>query len=56
MKGRKIIGWLLFSLGIPFYFIGVAVSKEITGNYMIGIFIAALVMGGGWILAHPKKK
>ena len=56
MKWRKVIGWLLFALGIPLYFIVVAVSKEITGNFTLGIFIGALVMGGGWILAHPKRK
>ena len=56
MKGRKIFGWLLFALGIPLYFILAAMSKEITGHFTLGIFIAALVMGGGWLLAHPKKK
>ncbi len=56
MKRRKVIGWLLFALGIPFFFIVVAASKEITGNYTLGIFIGFLVMGGGWFLAHPKKK
>ena len=56
MKWRKVIGWLLFSLGIPLAFVAVTVSKEITGNMTIGIFIAALIIGGGWFLAHPKKK
>ncbi len=56
MNWRKTIGWLLFALGIPFYFIVFAVSKEITGSYTLGIFIGALLIGGGWILAHPKKK
>ena len=53
---RKIIGWLLFALGIPFFFVAVAISKEITGQYTLGIFIGILFMGGGWILAHPKKR
>lgn len=55
MKWRKIIGWLLFALGIPLFFIGAAVSKEITGNMTIGIVVATLVMGDGWFLAHPKN-
>ena len=55
MKWRKVIGWILFTFGIPLYFIAAVVSKEITGHLTLGIFIAALVMGGGWILAHPKK-
>jgi len=53
---RKVIGWLLFALGIPFYFVATVVSKEITGHFTIGIFITALIMGGGWLLAHPKKR
>ena len=56
MKRRKVIGWLLFALGIPFFFVATALSREITGNMTIGIFIGALVMGGGWFLAHPKRK
>jgi len=56
VKRGKIIGWLLFALGIPFYFIAAAVSKEITGNMAIGIFLTALIMGGGWMLSHPKKR
>ena len=56
MKRRKVIGWLLFALGIPLSLVIVTVSKEITGNFTLGIFIAVLVIGGGWILAHPKRK
>lgn len=56
MKRRKVIGWLLFALGIPLFFIIVAVSKEITGYYTLGVFIGLLIMGGGWFLAHPKGK
>lgn len=56
MSSRKVIGWILFALGIPLYFILMTVSKEITGHFTLGIFITALVMGGGWILAHPKRK
>ena len=56
MNWRKTVGWLLFAIGIPLYFIIMAVSKEITGHFTLGIFIAALVMGGGWFLAHPKKR
>ena len=56
MNWRKTAGWLLFALGIPLYFIVGAISKEITGHFTLGIFIAALVMGGGWILAHPKRR
>jgi len=56
VKRRKVIGWLLFALGIPFFFIVVAVSKEITGHFTLGMFIGFLVIGGGWFLAHPKRK
>ncbi len=56
MKWRKVIGWLLFALGIPLFFIIVAVSKEITGYSALGGFIGFLVIGGGWFLAHPKGK
>ena len=56
MKRRRIIGWVLFALGIPLFFIGGAVSKEITGQFTLIIFPTALLMGGGWILAHPKRK
>ena len=56
MQRRKVIGWLLFALGIPFFFIVVPISKEVTGNSTIGIFVAALVVGGGWFLAHPRRK
>lgn len=56
MKRRKVVGWLLFALGIPFFFVATALSREITGNMTIGIFIGLLVIGGGWILAHPKRE
>ncbi len=56
MSSRKVIGWILFAIGIPLFFILMTVSKEITGNFTLGIFIAVLVMGGGWILAHPKRR
>lgn len=58
MKWRKVIGWILFALGIPLLFVATAVSKEITGhyNFTIAMLITALVMGGGWFLANPKKK
>jgi predicted permease len=55
MKRRKVIGWLIFSFGIPILFIASAVSKEIAGSLIPGMFIGALVIGGGWILAHPKR-
>lgn len=62
MKRR--IGWIIFALGIPYLFIAPAVVKGIadsTGNTVFGgmtlqIIIAGLLIGGGWILAHPKKK
>ncbi|MBA7552542.1 hypothetical protein ES705_45110 [subsurface metagenome] len=55
---RKVIGWVLFGLGIPFLIIATAVSKAATGhlNFTIAILVTALIMGGGWILAHPKRK
>jgi len=56
MRYRKVIGWLLFALGIPFALVAVTVSREITGSMTIGIFIGLLVVGGGWFLAHTKKK
>ena len=56
MKYRKVIGWILFALGIPLCLIFPALSKVLIGNMAIGIFIAALIIGGGWFLAHPKKK
>ena len=56
MSSRKVIGWILFAIGIPLFFILMTVSKEITGNFTLGIFIGALVIGGGWLLAHPKRK
>lgn len=56
MRWRKVIGWLLFALGIPLFFIVATVSKEITGNFTLGVFIGLLVIGGGWFLAHPKKR
>lgn len=55
MRKRKVIGWLLFALGVPLFFIVVPVSKEITGNFTLGVFIGLLVIGGGWFLAHPKR-
>ena len=56
MKRRKVIGWLLFALGIPFFFVVVPISKEVTGNSAIGIFVGVLVIAGDWMLAHPKRK
>jgi len=61
---KRIIGWILFGVGIPYLFIAPAVVKGIadsTGSSVFGgmtlqIVIAGLLMGGGWILAHPKKK
>ena len=55
MNKRKVIGWLVFSLGVPLFFIIVPVSKILTGNYMLGTFIGVLVIASGWILAHPKR-
>ena len=58
MKWRKVIGWLLFALGLLFpYIIGeTIVGKAITGHVALDLFISILVMSGGWFLAHPKKK
>jgi len=56
MKLRKIIGWLFFTLGIPLCLVVMTISKEITGTYTLGIFVGLLVLGGGWFLAHPKRK
>ena len=55
---RKVIGWLLLPLGILILFLMPVISKEITGDYnrSLAIFIGFLVIGGGWILAHPKIK
>ena len=51
---RKVIGWLLFALGIPLSLIIMTVSKEITGNFTIGIFVGILIIASGWFLAHPR--
>lgn len=56
MQLRKVIGWILFGLGIPIFFVGAAVSKELFGTMTWGILVGLLITGGGWILAHPKKK
>ncbi|MBA7547693.1 hypothetical protein ES705_40124 [subsurface metagenome] len=55
---RKVIGWVLFGLGIPFFIVAITISEEMTGfrNISIAMPITFLVMGGGWILAHPKRK
>jgi len=56
MTARKIIGWLLFAFGIPSFFIIITVSKETTGHFTVGILIGILIVGAGWILAHPKER
>ena len=32
-KYRKVIGWLLFALGIPFALVAVTVSKQVKGYF-----------------------
>lgn len=56
MNWRKVIGWLLVGLGIPFLLIASTISNEVTGSHIPGAFIGALVIGSGWILSHPKKR
>lgn len=60
---KKIIGWLLFAIGILYLFIAPAVVKAlmgagsaIFGGMTLQMVIAILLIGGGWILAHPKKR
>ena len=60
---KKIIGWLLFAIGIPYVIIAPIVVKMLinAGNTIFGgmslqIGIAIFIMGIGWILAHPKKR
>ena len=64
MKVKRVIGWILFSVGIPYLFIAPATVKAIadsTGNAVFGgmslqIGIAFFSIALGWGLAHPKKK
>jgi hypothetical protein len=65
MMWRKVIGWFVFSFGILYFLIAPAATADYSTSYpwssfpgslTLHIFVTALVMGGGWILAHPKKK
>jgi hypothetical protein len=52
---RKAIGWALFVLGFPIIFVGIVVSRELSGTIVWGILVGIAVITGGWFLAHPKK-
>ena len=56
MKRQKLIGWLLFVIGLLYFGIASAPWSSFPGGLILHIFIAVLVMSGGWALAHPKRK
>jgi len=53
---RKVIGWILFGLGFPLTPAAIAVSDGLTGVKFYGVLFGVLIITGGWILAHPRKK
>jgi len=52
---RKVIGWILFGLSFPLFIVAMAASKELFGTMTWGILVGFLILGGGWILAHPRR-
>ena len=60
---KKRIGWIIFALGIPYLIIMPTLVKAYadgTGNPVFGgmslqFGIAILMIGIGWMLAHPKQ-
>ena len=63
-KTRKVLGWVLFILGIAYMIVAPAAVKgytDATGNLVFGgmslqIGIAIGLVSGGWLLAHPKRR
>ncbi len=53
---KKVIGWFVFLIGC--YLIINNIGAIISGSFgnILGVFLGAVVVWGGWSLAHPKSK